>query len=103
MQPTILTHIPVSQAVGPDGSVTIEWAPRETPLVLEHHDVYHEQMWASVREQRDRLLAESDWVSARALDTGAPAPEDWLAYRQALRDITKQRNPFQVVWPTKPK
>lgn len=102
MNPNILTHIPVAQVVGPDGSVTIEWAPRETPLVLGDHEVYHEQRWVSVRAERDRLLAESDWVVPRAFETNTPVPAEWLAYRQALRDITKQRNPFQVVWPTAP-
>lgn len=102
MSPNINTHVPVSQVVGPDGSVTFEWAPRATPLVHEHHDVYHEAMWSSVRERRDLLLSESDWLVARAVETNTPVPPDWLAYRQALRDITKQRNPFLVVWPTKP-
>lgn len=103
MQPTIFTHVPVSQVVEPDGSITIEWQPREAPFVPEHHDVYHAQMWVSVREERNRLLAECDWVAARALETATPVPAEWLTYRQALRDITKQRNPFLVAWPTKPK
>jgi hypothetical protein len=103
MEPNIITHVPVAQVVQPDGSIVTEWALRETPLVLEHHDVYHEREWVSVRAKRDSLLTESDWVAARSVETGTPVPADWLAYRQALRDITTQRNPFQVVWPTKPK
>lgn len=58
------------------------------------------------RQQRDRLLKESDWVTAVKLETGADIPEEWVTYRQALRDIpTHPDFPFIRVppaWPTKP-
>ena len=40
----------------------------------------------NIRNQRDRLIKESDWraVSDRKLEPG------WKRYRKALRDITKQ-------------
>jgi len=51
----------------------------------------------AVREQRNKLLADSDWTQL------ADAPVDsaiWTAYRQALRDVTKQDGfPFNIVWP----
>jgi hypothetical protein len=53
-----------------------------------------------VREQRTRLLTESDWTQV------ADAPVDktaWATYRQGLRDITAQAGfPWSVTWPTKP-
>ena len=52
-----------------------------------------------IRNQRDRLIKESDWraVSDRELE-----PE-WKEYRQALRDISKQEGfPHVVEWPTDP-
>ena len=52
-----------------------------------------------IRNQRDRLIKESDWraVSDRKLE---PA---WKRYRQALRDISKQEGfPHDVKWPTDP-
>lgn len=52
---------------------------------------------AHTRAKRDALMAESDWVSLRAMETGEPVPKAWLEYRQALRDITETG-----VWPTKP-
>lgn len=59
-----------------------------------------EQLVASVRYTRNRLLYESDWT--QVLD----APVDrqaWAAYRQSLRDITLQSGfPFDVTWPTPP-
>jgi hypothetical protein len=32
----------------------------------------------------------------------APTKEVWAAYRQALRDVTLQPDPFNIVWPTPP-
>jgi hypothetical protein len=60
------------------------------------------QAWADVRAQREPLLAASDWMSIRAFDTGTPVPTAWATYRQALRDITAQADPFNVSWPTPP-
>ena len=62
----------------------------------------------SVRAERDRLLAECDWVTLKAVDAsndnlGIQLPQVWMTYRQALRDITAQDGfPWNVVWPTKP-
>jgi hypothetical protein len=54
----------------------------------------------SVREQRNRLIAECDWTQL------SDAPVDnlaWAVYRQELRDITLQDGfPFDVIYPTKP-
>ncbi len=54
-----------------------------------------------VRRKRDQLLQGCDWVTTRALELAQPVPEEWLTYRQALRDITLQ-NPFSPSWPTPP-
>jgi len=53
----------------------------------------------AVRNKRDRLLSDTDWM---ALSDNAMTPE-WASYRQALRDITAQEGfPYSVTWPTKP-
>ena len=53
-----------------------------------------------VRQQRNTLLAESDWTQV------ADAPVDktvWAIYRQELRDVTNQEGfPFDIVWPSTP-
>lgn len=57
--------------------------------------------WDFVRKDRSRLFAEVDWRMQRAMDDGEDiAP--LIAYRRALRDITKQESPSSVVWPDKP-
>lgn len=53
----------------------------------------------NVREHRNSLIAETDWM---ALSDNAMSPE-WTEYRQALRDITEQKGfPYTVEWPIKP-
>lgn len=58
-----------------------------------------EQAQDAVRNQRNRLLSDTDWM-ALSDNTMTPA---WASYRQALRDITGQAGfPYEVIWPTKP-
>lgn len=58
--------------------------------------------WVLVRARRDALLSDTDWVVTKAVEAGSPVPENWKTYRQALRDITVQADPFNLVWPTSP-
>lgn len=61
-----------------------------------------ELAWLKARQQRNRLLSASDWVNLRASEQGEPVPPEWLTYRQALRDITEQEDPLNIVWPEAP-
>lgn len=47
-----------------------------------------------LRDRRNRLLAESDWVVIMHTEKGTNIPLEWEVYRQALRDITSHPN-----WP----
>jgi len=58
--------------------------------------------WFEVRSIRDKLIAATDWRAVRAGETGEILSESWCEYRQALRDITKQSDPFNVIWPSPP-
>jgi uncharacterized protein Usg len=59
-------------------------------------------VWSAVRYSRDRMLKETDWVVTKALESGASVAPEWVAYRQALRDITNQPDPLNIVWPPAP-
>jgi|694.fasta_scaffold146043_3 hypothetical protein len=59
-----------------------------------------ETLWERVREVRNALLLESDWVALS--DVTISNKDAWLEYRQALRDMTNVDNPFDVIIPTKP-
>jgi hypothetical protein len=54
---------------------------------------------ASIRLERDSLLADTDWMALSDVTMSA----EMAAYRQALRDITAQVGfPHSVNWPVKP-
>ena len=53
----------------------------------------------AVREERDALLAATDWMG----NSDVTMSSAWTTYRAALRDITKQEGfPYSVTWPTEP-
>ena len=56
--------------------------------------------WFLVREKRDELLVSTDWSMSR--DVPEKLKIKYEKYRQELRDITKQNDPKNIVWPTKP-
>ena len=55
-----------------------------------------------LRDQRNQLLAETDWMGNSDVTMSA----DWKTYRQALRDITKTTPAddalSNITWPKKP-
>ena len=77
------------------------WRPTWTvePMTEEEITARTEQEWTAIRNQRNYRLADCDWT--QILDASADAAA-WAVYRQALRDITEQTDPFNVVWPTPP-
>ena len=83
-------------------SEVLEWsgaAFNVRSMTTEERDVVIAEQWALVRRQRNQLLLDSDWTQL------ADSPADktaWAAYRQALRDITQQADPFNLVWPVAP-
>ena len=56
--------------------------------------------WEEIRQIRNELLLECDWTQLS--DIPAEIKTIWQSYRQELRDVTTQSNPFNIVWPVKP-
>ena len=54
--------------------------------------------WASIRDERDSLISQTDWRASSDLTLS----DEWKNYRQALRDITTQSDPYNITWPTPP-
>lgn len=79
---------------------TRRWDSENLTYVVE--DIPEEVLWDKIRAERNRRLAESDWIMA------ADAPEtlnfhEWEMYRQRLRDITDQYELAKdVIWPISP-
>lgn len=59
-----------------------------------------ETEWHLIRHKRDMLLENCDWTQLP--DVPLLTKEMWVVYRQALRDITNQPDPFNIVWPESP-
>ena len=65
-----------------------------------------------LREERNQLLSETDWMVTRSIETGVAMSNDWKTYRQALRDLPASSSPSldefydlnfsSVTWPTEP-
>ena len=56
-----------------------------------------------LRQERNRRLAEVDWVVIRATSTDTPVPEEWVTYMQTLRDLpANTEDPTNPVWPVQP-
>lgn len=78
-----------------------------TTTKAEHEAAYQSRLdseaAASVRAQRDQLLAECDWVAIRARELGQSVPDNWYTYRGDLRQVPEQSGfPHDVTWPEKP-
>ena len=58
--------------------------------------------WMEVRDIRNALLLQSDWTQFQDSPVSGSKLTEWQVYRQGLRDITLQGNPFELVWPEKP-
>lgn len=57
----------------------------------------------AVRETRNKLLLECDWVVIKAYEYNEPVPAEWESYRQQLRDLPQQTGfPWEITWPDKP-
>ena len=65
-------------------------------------DAAPDRAWKSMREQRDRKLAQSDWMA----NSDVTMSNEWKTYRQELRDLPSKYNDTSVqgtiTWPTEP-
>ena len=65
-----------------------------------------------LREERNKLIAETDWTQLKDIDLDIIRERNWKNYRQALRDLPANSNPkldsngdldmSSVNWPDKP-
>jgi len=57
----------------------------------------------SVRADRDKRIAETDWIVIKNLELNQNVPGVWEVYRQELRDVPAQTGfPYDITWPSKP-
>jgi len=57
----------------------------------------------SVRTQRDKLIAETDWTQLADCPLSDSVKASWVTYRQELRDLPSTTGfPHEVTWPNQP-
>ena len=67
----------------------------EDATTEEQTDIINNE-WAVVRLKRNGLLQDTDWRAS----SDRTLTDDWRTYRQALRDVPTQSDPFNITWPT---
>ena len=81
---------------------TVDWDPEALAfLVRPYNEAELAAQWNAIRSRRDTLLGASDWTQIADYDLGADTAA-WASYRQALRDVPSQANPFAIDWPQQP-
>ena len=76
-----------------------EWGVTWAQVSAKQAELVAAEPMRLLREQRDRLIAETDWWATSDRTMSA----DQTAYRQALRDVPQNYTSLDdVVWPTKP-
>ena len=76
------------------------------PTEPEFADKWAAEPLRLLREQRTRILQESDWMA----NSDVTMSEEWRIYRQALRDLPNTQTPSldengqltNITWPEKP-
>ena len=87
--------------------------PTEEELNNKIIELQTEEPFRLLREERNKRLAECDWVVTKNAEYGYNIPKEWRTYRQALRDLPSisyrpELNEFghlkmdSVAWPTPP-
>jgi len=61
-----------------------------------------DEQWVVVRAQRDGKLSSCDWTVLTDVPISDSKRDQWEIYRQSLRNITDQPDPFNITWPTPP-
>ena len=62
----------------------------------------YDLQWKIVRAMRNQKLQESDWTQFADVPLTPEQRAEWVTYRQELRDVTNQPDPFHIIWPVEP-
>lgn len=72
-------------------------------LTADERTALEEKVAKQMREMRDKLLAESDYIIIKNTEKGLPISQEWRQYRQSLRDMPDDPNwPWEAGYNAKP-
>ena len=91
---------------------TVNIKPTEEEINRKIKELKTAEPFNLMREERNRLIAETDWTQLKDIDLDIIREKNWKNYRQALRDLPSKSTPklnnngdldmSSVNWPTKP-
>ena len=112
LRPVATWNLTGSEYSGLEWLDSSQTKPTETEINNKISELDSAEAMRLLREERNLLLSETDWVAARSIETGVTISNDWKTYRQALRDLPASSSPSldeyydldltSVTWPTKP-
>ena len=77
--------------------------PTKGEVAKVYEELLREHPWKELRQERNRRLAEVDWIFSSDYQIEDTLYKEWLAYRKALRDLPSlTEDPENPVWPEKP-
>ena len=77
--------------------------PTLEELTAKQEELIAAQPLKELRKERNRRLAEVDWIFTSDYDLSVSDHAVWMAYRKALRDLpSTTEDPANPVWPEKP-
>jgi hypothetical protein len=83
-----------------DGNYYENW--QITDCTPEEVQIRTNRQWEDIRVIRNQYLTQSDWTQLPDSPLTIEEKADWATYRQELRDVTQQSDPFNIIWPIKP-
>ena len=101
--PDVTVHLEVPEGLDPqcimatrseDGTIQLLEDPTKVQAKTQ-------AQWSQIRAQQRQKLYESDWTCS-VTDYEVPNKSEWVQYRAALRAVTTQTDPFNIVWPVAP-
>ena len=101
-----------------DNYSDLEWLdktqtkPTEQEVTAKIAELQTAEPFKLLREERNKLIAETDWTQLKDISLDSIREKNWKEYRQALRDLPNGSTPkldsngdldmSSVTWPDKP-
>ena len=90
----------------------IQTIPTEEEVGKKLKELEANEPFKLLREERNKLIAETDWTQLKDISLDSIREKNWKEYRQALRDLPNGSTPkldsygdldmSSVTWPDKP-
>ena len=81
-------------------------------VIIKYNELVSAEPFKLLREERNKLIAATDWTQLKDIDLDIIRERNWKNYRQALRDLPSKSTPkldsngnldmSSVTWPDKP-